>query len=240
MIFVTDVDEQERLFEDVDYYIGEYHETIPVKVVFNQNSVSVYLDGNEDITNHVPHISFLDGCQVSILPSLKGTVLWGNMHIPRVPINRMREMVQGDGYACVIKQEHIGKFYIRADDIEQFKDIKIVNMPFHRRKTYLRRVLDQLQSPYIVEYQFFDTDEIPLTEEMCQRIEAYSGNLLNNYPSLYDDFDWTYVAEDREVVLTSQGYYEYLCMCGNRQGVRLKNKNEKFGGEIFVVVTPAF
>ena len=247
MKFITDTEEQKRLLDSPDYYIGEYHETIPAELTFDVDKVSVTLDSGIEVTDKLPHIRDLDRCQVSLLKSLKNTIITGELLIPRVPIDDMEYILNHRD--SVSMQEKRGKFYVRANDIRYFRGIKLERMPFHRRRKYLHRVTEQLQSSYIREKEMHK-DGVPSTEEMYSYITKRTSIIEHDYPVMADDFyyncdteyddnyendGYDYGEDRRAFTLSYRGYYEYLCLRGNRQGVILRHKDGKYGDECFVI-----
>ena len=235
MRFITNEEEKNQLFSSSEYYIGEYHETISVEMTFEIDRICTSAWGT-DVTDKLPCIRDFDGCQVSLMKSLSDTVITGELLIPKVSITDMRIILKSGVDACLKFQEQHGKFYVRANDIRYFKGIKIEQMPFHRRKEYLQRVIDQLQSPHIKMFEWHEGN-ILSTEEMFDYVSGHQDGIQIDYPVLADDFYFYRSDEDYpQFSLSFKRYYEYLCMRGNRQGVIFKSKNGKFGEECFVVM----
>lgn len=233
---VEDEEDQQMLFDDPNYYVEEKLDgTRGTLILYDtycrlfSRRISKKTDWFNENTDSVPHLRDYEDCQLSMTPvNLEGTVLDGEMYIPRRPFKDVSATLNCNWNEAVTRQMKLGKICIRVFDIRYYKGIKLENMPLHRRKVYLQRVVDQLASPYVVMHDFYE-QSVPFTPDMWERVQNYKGDLESEYPALFDEtFNYYEDLPEGDVNTMSQkAYYEYIVLCGG-EGVILKKKDGKY------------
>lgn len=139
-------------------------------------------------SDSVPHIRDLD------VPSLRGTILDGEMLIPNQPFKAVSSTLLCSYDKAIQRQEELGKIVLNAFDIISYKGIDMTSISLRLRKKFLHKVIQELGSPYVVEVPYFECGKKKLF------FDAHRKN---------------------EVELTAKEYYEYIVASGG-EGVMLK------------------
>ena len=175
-------------------------------------------------SDSVPHIRDI------AIPELAGTIIDGEMFIPNRPFKDVSSTLNCKWDKAVARQEEIGKIVFHAFDIMYYKGIRVEMMPLHRRKEYLQKVIDAVNSKYIemVTYQkcgglvstvMYEKDHGNLSE-VFNRL----GSKKESYPNFYHEMMKN---GGNHHSLTPRAFYEYIIATGG-EGVIVKPCNGKY------------
>ena len=217
---LEDEDKQNFCLNSPDYFIEEKFDGTRATLHFCKEFVRCFSRRVSNKTNwfcensdSVPHIRDIN------TPSLEGTILDGEMFIPNRPFKDVSSTLNCKWDKAVERQEEIGKIVFHAFDIVYYKGIRVENMPLHRRKFYLQKVIDKINSPYIEMVKYYSCDShIPIHVEEDLKIALPS--LRETYPHLVQDLV-------KSSSVTPRGYYEYIVATGG-EGVIVKPKDGKY------------
>jgi ATP-dependent DNA ligase len=229
---IEDAEEQEIAFQSADYFIEE-------KIDGTRGCLQFFKDGARlfsrrvsaktgwfaENSDSVPHIRDL------ALPGLEGTVLDGELYIPGRPFKDVAGTLNCLWDEAVRRQERIGKIVLRAFDIRYYRGARLESMPLHSRKRYLRRAVEALGSPYIVENPFFDKEcALSAVEAEKAMAAASSAALAASCATLRREvLSWGKGRRFRReyATLSKKAYYEFIVASGG-EGVILKKKDGKY------------
>lgn len=177
-------------------------------------------------TDSLPQFKGLD------VPELAGTIIDGEMFIDGLPFKEVSSTLNCLWDKAIDRQLEKGFITLHAFDILFYKGIDLRKLPLERRKVYLHLVVEEANSPYVKEVDYFSCGEYLNTkvqEELSKRIQAKElDNFLdylceNNgtYPNL-----WRCYSQGYEY-LTSRAYYELIVATGG-EGVILKPKSGRY------------
>ena len=214
---LEDEDKQNACLNSPDYYIEEKFDGTRATLHFCEEFVRCFSRRVSEKTgwlcensDSVPHIRDLN------IPELEGTILDGEMFIPNRPFKDVSSTLNCKWDKAVARQEEIGKIVFHAFDILYYKGIRVEMMPLHRRKHYLQKVIDAVNSQYIEMVKFYSCDSlIPV-----QMDESLLSSLKDKYPTLVNDLA-------KSPFVTPKGFYEYIVATGG-EGVIVKPKDGKY------------
>lgn len=172
-------------------------------------------------TDSVPQIREID------VPDLAGTILDGEMFIDGLPFKEVSSTLNCLWDKAVDRQIEKGFISLHAFDILFYKGIDLRKMPLERRKVYLHLAVEEADSRYIEEVQYFDCGKeinADVYSEVLQRVgeyneDPYFDSLEDNkdtYPHLYDCWK-------NKKKLTPRAYYELIVSTGG-EGLIVKPK----------------
>ena len=176
-------------------------------------------------TDSLPHIRELDR------PELSGTILDGEMFIDGLPFKEVSSTLNCLWDKAVDRQIEKGFISLHAFDILFYKGIDLRKMPLERRKEYLRLAVEEANSPYIKEVEYFECGkeiDADVYSEVMKRI-----NIMDEDPyfdMLEDDkdtFPHLYECWKNNKPLTPRAYYELIVSTGG-EGLIVKPKNGKY------------
>ena len=179
-------------------------------------------------TDSLPHLRDID------IPELAGTVIDGEMFIDGRPFKDVSATLNCLWDEAVKRQAEMGNITFHAFDIIRYKNINCEKMPLSKRKEFLQKVIDRVNSPYLVMVPYFDSDEIEIHLKVRDYIKM--ENNKEQYPELWK-------ITQKQMPLTTNGniskpnleawakyfvskkaYYEYIVLLGG-EGVILKPKD---------------
>lgn len=168
----------------------------------------------------VPHIRDLD------VPSLRGTILDGEMLIPNQPFKAVSSTLNCTYDKAIQRQEELGKIVLNAFDIICYKGIDMTSVSLRVRKMFLHRAIQELNSPYVVEVPYFECgNRSPV--KISQKFYEDFLPISCKYPELKEKIygEWSFYVPDKDgnraIKLTAKEYYEYIVASGG-EGVMLK------------------
>lgn len=176
-------------------------------------------------SDSVPQIREID------MPDLAGTILDGEMFINGLPFKEVSSTLNCLWDKAVDRQIEKGFISLHAFDILFYKGIDLRKMPLERRKVYLHLAVEEANSPYIEEVEFFDCGKSLPTDtytEVMKRIrdideDPYFDSLEEDketYPNLYKCWK-------NDLPLTPRAYYELIVSTGG-EGLIVKPKKGKY------------
>ena len=172
-------------------------------------------------SDSVPHIRDL------AIPELAGTIIDGEMFIPNRPFKDVSSTLNCKWDKAVARQEEIGKIVFHAFDIMYYKGIRVEMMPLHRRKVYLQKVIDAVNSQYIEMVKFYPCNSlIPVRIDNVAKLRSQASS----YPTLVKEMNALDVGNNpfiNPVGVTPRAYYEHIVATGG-EGVIVKPINGKY------------
>ena len=181
-------------------------------------------------TDSLPQIRELDR------PELSGTILDGEMFIDGLPFKEVSSTLNCLWDKAVDRQIEKGFISLHAFDILFYKGIDLRKMPLERRKEYLHLAVEEADSPYIQEVEYFECGAtLPKTNVNTEIAKRFNNNskeiskFLENlefedkdtYPNLYEC--WS----NGRGLITPRAYYELIVATGG-EGLIVKPKNGKY------------
>ena len=175
-------------------------------------------------TDSVPQIREID------VPELAGTILDGEMFIDGLPFKEVSSTLNCLWDKAIERQIDKGFISLHAFDILFYKGVDLRKMPLERRKVYLHLAVEEANSPYIKEVEYFDCGmvlDIPFTAYL-DRIESGDEDLfLESLEENKDTFPNLYECIEEEKNLTPRAYYELIVSTGG-EGLIVKPKSGKY------------
>lgn len=187
-------------------------------------------------TDSVIHLRDLE-----VDPSLKDTVLDGEMRIDGKEFKEVSSTLNCLWEEAIARQEELGYITFHAFDIIWYKGVYVARCPLWKRKEFLKRVTDSINSPYVhYEEHFDETKVVTITDKMVRDF-MYKEISESAYPNLYRtlvnniDFDIDhfelndgYGADfEFDLEVDKRTFYEYVIYNGG-EGIMLKHKNGKY------------
>lgn len=176
-------------------------------------------------TDSLPHIREID------VSDLGGTILDGEMFIDGLPFKEVSSTLNCLWDKAVERQIEKGFVTFHAFDIIFYKGIDLRKLPLERRKEYLHLAVEEANSPYIKEVEYFECGkeiDADVYSEVMKRI-----SMMNEDPyfdSLEDDkdtFPHLYECWKKHKPLTPRAYYELIVSTGG-EGLIVKPKSGKY------------
>ena len=172
-------------------------------------------------TDSLPQIREID------VPDLGGTILDGEMFIDGLPFKEVSSTLNCLWDKAVDRQIEKGFISLHAFDILFYKGVDLRKMPLERRKEYLRLAVEEANSPYIKEVEYFDCGkeiDADVYSEVMKRISMmdedpyfdYLEESQDTYPNLYKCWK-------EQKHLTPRAYYELIVSTGG-EGLIVKPK----------------
>lgn len=218
---IEEEEKQDACLSSPDYYVEEKFDGTRATLHFCEEFVRCFSRRVSEKTgwlcensDSVPHIRDLH------FPELEGTIIDGEMFIPNRPFKDVASTLNCKWDKAVERQEEIGKIVFHAFDILYYKGIRVEMMPLHRRKVYLQKVIDAINSPYIEMVKFYSCDTL-IPVHVDEKLKKALPDIKETYPHLFLD-----LAQFSSSV-TPRGYYEYIVATGG-EGVIVKPKNGKY------------
>jgi hypothetical protein len=101
-------------------------------------------------------------------------------------------------------------------------------MPLWKRKQYLKKVVDMIQSPYVQMVQYSDTTiQVPVLKRVLTQASKDFDKFSALYPTLAKELYTDKTTFKSKWVLSKRAYYEYIVASGG-EGIILKDKNGKY------------
>ena len=160
------------------------------------------------------------------IPSLSGTVIDGEMFIPDRPFKDVSSTLNCKWDKAIERQEELGEVVFHAFDILYYRGIRIEHLSLKRRKKFLEKVIQELESrgiTCIVEVPYFRCGELAKISLTCKSDFGDTVfSLEDKYPTLYHDYMGS--TSPTLLDLSPRGYYEYIVATGG-EGVILKDED---------------
>lgn len=221
-------EKQNACLSSPDYYVEEKFDGTRATLHFCKEFVRVFSRRVSEKTgwlcensDSVPHIRDLN------IPELEGTILDGEMFIPNRPFKDVSSTLNCKWDKAIERQEEIGNIVFHAFDILYYKGIRVEMMPLHRRKVYLQKVIDAVNSQYIEMVKFYSCDSlIPVQIDNVAKLRQ----LESAYPTLVKEMNALDTGNNpfiNPVGVSPRAYYEYIVATGG-EGVIVKPKDGKY------------
>lgn len=221
-------EKQDACLSSPDYYVEEKFDGTRATLHFCKEFVRCFSRRVSEKTgwlcensDSVPHIRDI------LIPELEGTILDGEMFIPNRPFKDVASTLNCKWDKAVARQEEIGKIVFHAFDILYYKGIRVEMMPLHRRKVYLQKVIDAVNSQYIEMVKYYSCDSlIPVRIDDVAKLRRQESS----YPTLVKEMNALDHGNNpfiNPVGVTPRAYYEYIVATGG-EGVIVKPKDGKY------------
>lgn len=203
---------------------GEIVDTIGFCRVFSRR-ISKKTNFYVENTDSLPQIREID------VPDLKGTILDGEMFIDGLPFKEVSSTLNCLWDKAIDRQIEKGFVSLHAFDILFYKGVDLRKMPLERRKVYLHLAVEEANSPYIKEVEFFNCGasfSANLYAEVAKRVPMQLEDPF--YDMLEDDKDTyphLYECWKKNKPLTPRAYYELIVSTGG-EGLIVKPKAGKY------------
>lgn len=100
-------------------------------------------------TDSLPHLRVIE------VPGLEGTVIDGEMFIPDRPFKDVSSTLNCNWDKAIDRQVDLGEIVFHAFDILYYKGVRVEKMSLERRKYYLHKVVEEINSPYVQEVPYY-------------------------------------------------------------------------------------
>lgn len=221
-------EKQDACLNSPDYYVEEKFDGTRATLHFCEEFTRCFSRRVSNKTgwfcensDSVPHIRDI------AIPELAGTIIDGEMFIPNRPFKDVSSTLNCKWDKAVARQEEIGKIVFHAFDIMYYKGIRVEMMPLRRRKVYLQKVIDAVNSQYIEMVKFYSCDsKIPVRITDVAKLRRQESS----YPTLVKEMNALDVGNNpfiNPVGVTPRAYYEYIVATGG-EGVIVKPKDGKY------------
>lgn len=176
-------------------------------------------------TDSLPQIRELDR------PELSGTILDGEMFIEGLPFKEVSSTLNCLWDKAIDRQIEKGFITFHAFDILFYKGIDLRKLPLERRKVYLHLAVEEADSPYIKEVEYFECGteiDADVYSEVMKRIDIMDEDPY--FDMLEDDKDTyphLYECWKKNKPLTPRAYYELIVSTGG-EGLIVKPKSGKY------------
>lgn len=224
-------EKQDACLNSPDYYVEEKFDGTRATLHFCKENLRCFSRRVSNKTgwfcensDSVPHIRDI------AIPELAGTIIDGEMFIPNRPFKDVSSTLNCKWDKAVARQEEIGKIVFHAFDIMYYKGIRVEMMPLHRRKVYLQKVIDAVNSQYIemVAYhtcgQAISTVPYESTHGNLSEVFNRLGSKKEAYPHFYNEMKSN---GGNFHALSPRAFYEYIVATGG-EGVIVKPKDGKY------------
>ena len=221
-------EKQNACLTSPDYYVEEKFDGTRATLHFCEEFIRCFSRRVSEKTgwycensDSVPHIRDI------VIPELAGTIIDGEMFIPNRPFKDVASTLNCKWDKAVARQEEIGKIVFHAFDILYYKGIRVEMMPLHRRKEYLQKVIDAVNSQYIEMVKYYSCDSlIPVRIDDVVKFRRKESS----YPTLVKEINALDTGNNpfiSPVGVTPRAYYEYIVATGG-EGVIVKPKDGKY------------
>lgn len=224
-------EELEKMLNSPDYYVEEKFDGTRGLLYFIKDDVgrghtrvfsrriSVQTGWYCENTDSLPHIHRID------CPDLEGTVIDGELFIPGRPFKDVSSTLNCKWDKAIERQIQLGLIVFHAFDIIFYKGVYIARMPLWKRKQYLQKVVDRVNSPFIKMVQYSGTTlTVPASKDLLNKFRR-EETFYNKYPELYEHL--LAQVNNKTWVLSKKAYYEYVVANGG-EGVIIKDKSGKY------------
>ena len=231
---LEDEAEQSALLNDPQYIIEEKFDGTRGILHFLKDGCRVFSRRISKKTNwFTENTDSLPQMRDIIIPELSGTVIDGEMFIPDRPFKDVSATLNCKWDKAIERQRELGYIVFHAFDILYYKGIRIERLSLKRRKVFLRKVIDVLESrgiKCIVEVPYFqcglkDNNGRYITVERPASLLKSIKGFDSEYPTLHQDILKS--SSPLFPKLSPRGYYEFIVATGG-EGVIIKDTKGKY------------
>lgn len=179
--------------------------------------ISKKTDWYAENTDSLPHIR-----DFNTPPELYGTIIDGEMSIQGKEFKDVSSTLNCLWDEAILRQTNLGFIQFNAFDIIYYKGVYVAKMPLHKRKYYLRKVIQALNFKYIKEVPF--TYDNMVCEIPIEMWGAYRKGQIreSKYPNLYNTLRLHVKEMPSSLELDKKTWYEYI-VYNNGEGIMLKS-----------------
>lgn len=162
-------------------------------------------------TDSVPHIRDLN-----IPKNLIGTIIDGELTIPNGTFKDISSIMNCLWDEAILRQQEMGrKVQLNAFDIIYYKGVYVAKMPLLKRKSLLKKVVEEINSPYIRLEKWYHLNN-PVIEVTDQLLRWLSDQgLSETYPILAEEVYNNKIKEvPFKLELSRKAFYEYVVLTG--------------------------
>lgn len=208
-------------------HIGEF-----VNRLFSRN-ISKDTEWYVENSDSVPHLRDLE------VPSLDGTIIDGEMRIDGREFKDVSSTLNCTWDEAIARQIELGFITLHVFDVIYYKGIYIAKMPLWKRKQYVKKVVAEINSPYVKEEEWTYTTvkrlvggkDNPVTKKVqYEYLEGLKAVYPNLYKAIIDakpHMALVDLIQGFEVTLNKRAWYEYIIANGG-EGLMLKHKDGKY------------
>ena len=231
---LEDEAEQDTLLNDPQYIIEEKFDGTRGILHFLKDGCRVFSRRISKKTNwFTENTDSLPQMRDITIPELSGTVIDGEMFIPDRPFKDVSATLNCKWDKAVERQRELGYIVFHAFDILYYKGTRIERLSLKRRKVFLRKVIDVLESrgiKCIVEVPYFqcglkDNNGRYITVERPASLLRSIKGFDSKYPTLHQDILKS--SSPLFPKLSPRGYYEFIVATGG-EGVIIKDTKGKY------------
>lgn len=231
---LEDEAEQDTLLNDSQYIIEEKFDGTRGILHFLKDGCRVFSRRISKKTNwFTENTDSLPQMRDITIPELSGTVIDGEMFIPDRPFKDVSATLNCKWDKAIERQRELGYIVFHAFDILYYKGTRIERLSLKRRKVFLRKVIDVLESSgikCIVEVPYFqcglkDNNGRYITVERPASLLRSIKGFDNKYPTLHQDILKS--SSPLFPKLSPRGYYEFIVATGG-EGVIIKDTKGKY------------
>lgn len=231
---LEDEAEQDTLLNDSQYIIEEKFDGTRGILHFLKDGCRVFSRRISKKTNwFTENTDSLPQMRDITIPELSGTVIDGEMFIPDRPFKDVSATLNCKWDKAIERQRELGYIVFHAFDILYYKGTRIERLSLKRRKVFLRKVIDVLESigiKCIVEVPYFqcglkDSNGRYITVERPASLLRSIKGFDNKYPTLHQDILKS--SSPLFPKLSPRGYYEFIVATGG-EGVIIKDTKGKY------------
>lgn len=173
-------------------------------------------------TDSLPQIRDLDFAE------LDGIIIDGELFIPGQPFKAVASTLNCLWGKAIERQLELGMLVFHAFDIIFYKGVYIARMPLWKRKQYLQKIIDKINSPYIKMVQYSDSYiQVGLTYSLYKNL--LRSEYSEVYPCMQHNILHRQLVTKGDIIIdfSKRGYYEYIVASGG-EGIIIKDKNGKY------------
>lgn len=218
----------EEMFTSDDYLIEEKKDgtraTLHIRKDGNRlfsRRISKKTDWYTENTDSVPHIRDL-----KIPISLRGTIIDGELSIPNGDFKDISSIMNCLWDEAILRQQEMNKWVqLNAFDIIYYKGVYVAKMPLLKRKELLKKVVQEINSPYIRLENWYHLDN-PVVEIDDLILSWLSDHGLGDtFPILEQEVYANKIEEvPFKLELSRKAFYEYVVLTGG-EGLMAKPIN---------------
>lgn len=218
-------EELELMLHSTEYYAEEKLDgtraTMHIREDGNRifsRRISKKTDWYVENSDSVPHLRDME-----VPEEFMGTILDGEMIIDGKEFKDVSSTLNCTWDKAIDRQIELGFITFHAFDIIYYKGIYIAKMPLEKRKMYLKKVVEDIGSPYVTN-QLYTFDNVVVTFDK-DIIKKFSDGKLkeSSFPNLHRTIEANFSPMPFTIEIDKRTWYEYIVFNGG-EGIMLKHK----------------